>query len=104
MNEHITRVSLDAALDGDRTDWARLAGLSDVALDAAIASDADTFALSEDAAGGLRWLVYKETSGTWRWRLTDRAGKAVAESPKSYRHRSEVDSAINSLREALKAA
>ncbi len=104
MSEHITRVSLDEALDADRTDWARLASVSDADLDAAIEADTDTFALAEDSAN-LRWLVFQDGVGkTWRWRLTDATGEAIAESPKNYRLRSEADRAIAVLQRVLRAA
>lgn len=99
MSEHITRLSLDAALDQDRTDWARLRGLTDAEIEAAIAADADSFALEEDSAGSAtQYRVRKDKTGGWSWSLVGADGKVLAVAPGSYATRAAVLAAIDRIR------
>ncbi|HEX5258480.1 MAG TPA: YegP family protein [Sphingomicrobium sp.] len=104
MNERITRMYLAEAGKHGRTDWERLRGITDEELEAAIASDPDASIAADGEIDPLATLVFKDPRGKWRWRLLGPDGKAIADSPRGYADRSDVDEALRKLRETMQAA
>ena len=95
-------MSLGEAPEAGRTDWDRLRGMTDDEIEAAIAADPDAD-LSGGGNAAFQGLVFRDSTGEWRWRLVTPEGKAIADSPTSYADRSEVDRAIEALRKAMAA-
>ena len=104
MSEHITRVSLAEAVDGDRTNWSRLQNLSDSALDAAIAADDDTFAVDLTRTTTARYVIYRDSAGQWRWRLMSAAGDILARSGGAFGSKTAATVAVGAIRTALAQA
>lgn len=103
MSDGITRISLDTASDGDRTDWSRLRALSDADIATAIAEDADTFEIEADlsSSSGVRYVLYQSLDGGWRWTLRDKDGVHLAVSATSFASKDATARAIDSLRSKL---
>lgn len=104
MNAKITRRSSGEAVEGDLTDWDRVRALTDEDIEAAIANDPEASLGLDGSRSAVRGVIFKDKEGAWRWRLIGANGEAIADSPKSYTDRSEVDRAINTLRAAIIAA
>jgi uncharacterized protein YegP (UPF0339 family) len=103
MSGKNTRVSLGEAVEGDLTDWARVRALTDDEIEQAIRDDPDTFAMADGDVPPVRGLIFKDPQGLWRWRLIAPTGEAIADSPRGYSDRGEVDRAIRALRTAIVA-
>ena len=88
-----------------RTDWTRLKGLDDEAIDVAIADDADTYALEIEALGrtdsAYHYDVFRDEAGGYRWRLVAGGGSVLASSPTAFDTKEAATSAIAELRAAL---
>jgi len=87
MNDQFTIVSLDSLPQG-RTDWSRLAQLTDSEIEAAIAADEDAFSPSDgelaNAASYLRMVRSKTKirparNGRFRWFAIAADGTVIAE-------------------------
>lgn len=109
MSGDITRISLDEAVRGDRTDWARLRALTEDEIEAAIAADPDTFGLEDGEPQGrkgasYRYELHADSKGEWRWRLLDANGEILAVGGQSFSSRESLEAAITQLREALLGA
>jgi uncharacterized protein YegP (UPF0339 family) len=104
MNAKITRRSSGEAVEGDLTDWDRVRSLTDEDIEAAIADDPDASLGPDESRAAVRGLIFRDQEGAWRWRLIGANGEAIADSPKSYTDRAEVDRAITALRAAIVAA
>jgi uncharacterized protein YegP (UPF0339 family) len=104
MSERITRISLAEASKGGRTDWERLRTITDEELESSIANDPDASLGPDGEMGRLAALVFRDTRGEWRWRLLGPDGRAIADSPRGYADRDDVDKAIRKLRETLRTA
>ena len=104
MSERITKIGLDEASNGGRTDWARLRSISDAELEAAIANDPDASLGPNVLLGSLQGLVFKDSRGRWRWRLLGPGGQAIADSPRGYARRDDVDRSLRTLRELMASA
>jgi uncharacterized protein YegP (UPF0339 family) len=103
MSGKITRVGSDAAVEDDLTDWRRLESLTDDEIETAVAMDPDSSLGDEGDVAVVRGLVFRDVKGGWRWRLVGPDGAAIADSPRSYSERSEVELAIRNLRQAILA-
>ena len=102
MSENITRLSLAEAIEGDRTDWDRIASLSDQAIDASIAADPDCFAVTAKPDRAIaRYVVFKDEAKRWRWQLIDSKGSVLAQSGSSYRTEPEAKDAVALARAAM---
>ena len=104
MSEHITRISMAEAADGDRTDWARIRDLSDSAIDSAIAGDCDTFAIDLRKATAVRYAIYRDSAGQWRWRLMGSSGEILARSGGAFSSKAAASAAVAVVRTALAQA
>jgi uncharacterized protein YegP (UPF0339 family) len=103
MSGKITKSGSDEAVEGDLTDWDRVHTLTDEQIEEAIRNDPDTFALEEGEVPPFQGLTFRDPHGRWRWRLIGPNGQAIADSPRGYDDRSEVDRALRALREAIVA-
>ena len=101
MSEKITKAGSGGAVEEDLTDWDRVRALTDREIEEAIRDDPDTFALEEGDVPPFQGLIYRDREGKWRWRLLGPNGEAVADSPRGYADRAEVDRAIQALRKAI---
>lgn len=104
MSENIIRIALDEEPDGS-TDWARLRGMDDEAIDAAIAADPDSYALDEnDLRQGnslYRYQIYS-AGHNWRWRLVAPDGQILAVSAENYASENAVMFAVDTVRTAFR--
>lgn len=108
MNGKHFRTDLDAELES-RTDWDRLRALTDDQLEAAIDADPDSFAHSEfeqvgRSGASAHYLVYRDRTGQFRWRLRAANGEILAMSPEGYVSRQDVEDAITQLRDVMLGA
>jgi uncharacterized protein YegP (UPF0339 family) len=96
--------------DKGRTDWKRLAGLTDDEIERAASEDSDTIVLRDDeladlkrnsAAGRPSYLIYRDKTGAYRWRLQHPSGRTIAEGSEGYRTRERAERAISDLRDAI---
>lgn len=102
MSENITRLSLAEAIEGDRTDWDRIASMSDQAIDASIGADPDCFAVAAKPDRAIaRYVVSKDEAKRWSWQLIDSKGAVLAQSGSYYRTESEAKDAIALARGAM---
>jgi uncharacterized protein YegP (UPF0339 family) len=105
MSDNIIRTSSDAVSEAGRTDWDRVRKLDDAAIDAAIAHDADTYALDIEVLGradsAYHYEVYRQEDGAYRWRLLSGKSGAVAISPDSFKSKAAALNAIAEVRKAL---
>ena len=51
----------------------------------------------------MRFELYKDGSGDWRWRLRTQNGNVVADSAEGYRHRADCERGIEIVRSASAA-
>lgn len=86
-----------------RTDWKHIRDMTDAQIEEAIRQDPDTFTLEEGEVPPFQGLIFQDPQGKWRWRLIGPDGEAIADSPRGYTDRDEVDRAIRALREAIVA-
>ena len=103
MSEKIIRASSGEANERDRTDWVRLRAMTDDELDVAIAADPDAALGPDGEMGPLVGVVFRDSHGEWRWRLLNSDRTPIADSPRSYSSRDEVDASIRALRTAMTA-
>lgn len=103
MSERITRVRSGEAAKEGRTDWKHIRDMTDAEIEEAIRQDPDTFTLEEGEVPPFQGLIFQDSQGKWRWRLIGPDGEAIADSPRSYADRDEIDRAIRALREAIVA-
>jgi uncharacterized protein YegP (UPF0339 family) len=105
MNGKTIRTGSVVDHKASQTDWERIKGLSDAEIDAAIADDADTYALDSEVLGRTNstyhYEVYRDVQGGYRWRLVAKDGKVLASSHSAFRSKNAVKSAIAGLRAAL---
>jgi uncharacterized protein YegP (UPF0339 family) len=105
MNGKTIRTGSVVDHKASRTDWARVKGLSDAAIDAAIADDADAYALDAEVLGradsNYHYEVHRDDQGGFRWRLVAKDGEVLASSHSAYRSKNAVKNAIAILRAAL---
>jgi uncharacterized protein YegP (UPF0339 family) len=87
------------------TDWQRLKAVDDAAIDAAIADDADAYALETEALGRIdsayHYEVLRDETGGFRWRLVAGGGGVLATSPNAFPTKEAVTRAIAELRAAV---
>jgi uncharacterized protein YegP (UPF0339 family) len=109
MSGDITRISMTEAVKEDRTDWQRVRAMTDDQIDAAIASDPDTFAMDDKAATAKKpldfvYFIYSDGGGEWRWRLERSDGRVLAYGAEAYATQNDVTRAVAALRAAFRAA
>lgn len=51
----------------------------------------------------MRYEIYKDHAGDWRWRLRAQNGNVVAESGEGYRHRADCENAIRLTQNSAQA-
>jgi uncharacterized protein YegP (UPF0339 family) len=87
------------------TDWQRVRSLTDDQIDAAIANDPDTYAVSGarlgHLAGRYHYVIFRGDAGDWRWRLVAKDGEILAEAATGLATRKQAQAAIAGLRSAL---
>lgn len=106
MSGKITRISLDEALKAaateSQTDWHRVRALTDKDIDAAIASDPDSWAPDENELKRRpkpgHYQVYRDGTGKYRWRLLAADGSVVAEGAQAFATRKQMQEALDNLR------
>lgn len=107
MNGKTFRIGLDEAGNG-RSDWERVGRLDDAAIDAAIASDPDSYALNRTdlshAGSSYRFTVWQDKSGNWRWTLSSKDGQVLAVSAESHATKDAATDSIANLRGAVLGA
>jgi uncharacterized protein YegP (UPF0339 family) len=105
MNGKVIRTSSAVDYKASRTNWARVKGLNDAEIDAAIANDSDAYSLDTEVLGRLdsayHYDVYRDVQGGYRWRLVAKDGQVLANSHSAYPSKKSVKSAIAGLRAAL---
>ena len=105
MSEKLIRTSSNVAHEAGRTDWARVEKMNDKAIDAAIAGDADSYALDTEILGradsAYHYEVYRESQGQFRWRLLSADSQVLASSPEGFRTKAAALNAIAGVRQAL---
>lgn len=104
MSDDIIRISLDTAIEGDRTDWSHLRGLSEADITEAMAGDADTFAIDEvlpSSTSGVRYILFRSKDGSWHWVLKDKDGAQLAVSATPFASKAATARAIDALRSKL---
>lgn len=105
MSDRVIRTGSDAAPEKGRTDWARIREMDDSAIDATIAGDPDSYALDAEILGradsAYHYVVYRENTGQYAWRLLSADGQVLASSPEGFRTKAEVMNAIAAVRKAV---
>jgi uncharacterized protein YegP (UPF0339 family) len=105
MSEELIRTNSNAAPEAGRTDWARIREMGDKAIDAAIASDSDSYALDTEILGradsAYHYEVYRESAGRYRWRLIAADSEVLASSPQGFPTKAAALNAIAGVRHAL---
>lgn len=108
MNEKSTRIGLAADIDSGRTDWQRVKSLSDAEIDAAIATDSAAYGIETELlghkSGQYHYVIYRDETGAWRWKLQARDGTVLAEAPQGRASRKAVLASIAKLRWTLSGA
>lgn len=110
MNDRVTRVTLAEAGSG-KTDWAALARMDDIEVTARALADADTL-LPADADLGeslsdsipvpaVRFVLYKDKAGEYRWRLIAQDGTEFAVSPAGFQSRKQARESVLAMLFAL---
>jgi uncharacterized protein YegP (UPF0339 family) len=51
----------------------------------------------------MRFEVYRDAAGEWRWRLRHQNGQVVAESGEGYRRREDCEQGINLVKQSASA-
>jgi len=51
----------------------------------------------------MRFELYRDSAGEWRWRLRARNGEVVAESGEGYKRREDCEHGINLVRQSTEA-
>lgn len=105
MSGKITKISLNEALKAaasdSQTDWERLRSMSDEDIDAAIASDPDTWAIDDEELKRRpkpgRYEIYRDVGGQYRWRLLAADGSIVADGAQSFATLKQTKAALASL-------
>ncbi len=105
MSGKTIRTVSDAVPKPTQTDWTRLKALSDDEIDAAIADDADAYALDSELLGrsgsAYRYQIYQIAPSHFGWRLVSADGRIFATSQEGFTSESEARSAIAEIRAAL---
>jgi uncharacterized protein YegP (UPF0339 family) len=105
MSGTTIRTGSDVVPKPTQTDWARLKSLRDDEIDAAIAGDADAYALETEALGrsgsAYRYEVYQLAPSRFGWRLVSSEGRIFATSEGAFASKAEVRKAIAEVRAAL---
>ena len=105
MSEKLIRTNSNAAPEKGRTDWSRVRDMDDKTINAAIAGDADSYALDTEILGradsAYHYEVYREKTGQFRWKLLSADGKVLASSPEGFRSKAAALNAIAGVRQAL---
>ncbi|HEY0026334.1 MAG TPA: DUF1508 domain-containing protein [Allosphingosinicella sp.] len=109
MSGSYTRIGLEEAGEGSRTDWQRLRSLSDAEIDAAIAADPDSYPIGDSEfigrrGGSYAYEVFQDSTGAWRWLLRAAGGEVLAASGRSFDSRDALEEALTELRAALLGA
>ena len=109
MSGSYTRIGLEEAGEGSRTDWQRLRSLSETDIDAAIAADPDSYPIGDSEfigrrGGSYAYEVFQDSSGGWRWLLRAAGGEVLAASGRSFDSRDALEEALTELRAALLGA
>ena len=87
----------------DRTDWNRLASMTDDQNETNIASDFDSWPV-DDQSRGYFFHVRSTRDGRWTWDMVDREGRIAARAPEDYPSWEAAEAATLSPKESLKAA
>ncbi len=105
MSGHSIKTGSAVGHEQTRTDWAKLRTQSDDEIDAAIASDADCYALETEILGRMDSAYHYEVVGDekqgYRWRLVGADGSVLASSVDTFSSKAAVTKAIADLRTAL---
>ena len=109
MSGNFTRIGLDEDAEASGTDWKRLKDMDDVEIDAAIAADGDSYAVTAPqvlghAGASYRYVLHAGPQGEWRWQLVDANGEILAESGHGFPTRDAAAEAIQVLRQAMVGA
>jgi uncharacterized protein YegP (UPF0339 family) len=110
MSDKFTRISLEQAGDG-LTDWTALASLTDVQVDARALLDSDTLLPGAKDLGlghndgrsdpAVEFLIYKDKSGDFRWRLSASDGTLFAVCPEGFATKAKALGSVRMLLAAL---
>ena len=95
---------MDSAGEAGLTDWARLLHMTDDEIDAAIASDPDSFGLGEASRAKHRRAIHYQLyceGPFWRWRLCARNGEVLAYSADSFPDENAAKQAIRRMYRAM---
>jgi len=100
---------LDEHIGLSRSDWPRVAALTEQQLERSIADDPDTWAPDGDGAARRsgdvgNYLMYRSDDGRWRWRLVDGEGRVLAESAGSSASSDACRRSIEALRDIVASA
>jgi uncharacterized protein YegP (UPF0339 family) len=99
------RTGSGEAAKASATDWAKLNALDDAAIDAAIATDPDAYALDREVLGraesAYHYEVYQSTTGGFRWRLVGADGRGLAASEHDFETMASARDAIAELRKVM---
>ena len=96
--------------DKGRTDWKRLAELTDDEIERAAFEDSETIVLRDDELADLRrrgdadrpsYMIYRDKAGDYHWRLLHPSGRTIAVGSEAYRTKEEAEGAISALRDAI---
>lgn len=97
---------MDVGAEGSATDWHRIRALTDDEIEAAVASDPDSYLLDGPehlgrAGASYRYMLYRDPAGDWRWRLVSSNGGILAVGAQAYPTREALAEAISTLKDAL---
>lgn len=108
MSGKTIKTSSDAVPKHTRTDWEHLKALTNDDIDAAIANDADAYALDTEVLGrsgsAYRYEVYQTAGSHFAWRLISSDGRIFATSDERFASKAEARRAIADVRAALLGA
>ena len=106
MSEKFSDRASDTGNDSPRTDWSHLGNRSDDDIDAAIAGDEDTFALTpadlRPDGPGFRFVACD--NDRWCWHFYGESGKLLAQSGQTYPTVIEAISAADQIRRSFAKA
>jgi uncharacterized protein YegP (UPF0339 family) len=91
--------------DASATDWQRIKALTDREIDAAIADDADSYAVSAMGLGHQKgrytYNLYRDKDGAWHWQVVAQDGRILAAAAGGLATRELAQAAIAELRSTL---